>query len=248
MAKITTAGHRLTNGDALRSFLRELGRPSSSAPAFAPFKFRKDSKSAISGLPGASTLPSSLDTSTSSIEKSSKISFPPSSRDSPIFHQLKESSQSKDRSALDAPTCQEKEKTDVLWLLACSYVSDSDSSKSGSTTIHLSLPLPAQCQPLFSLPSEILPSLPRQNSDKDLLSISNKTNSISSPCPHRHSAPVDRSYLSGSPNSWLHQKIRACGEAIGISVDNSKEGWDSLITFAKDRDSTLGTPITYQKK
>ncbi|XXG62638.1 hypothetical protein AAC387_Pa05g0961 [Persea americana] len=228
MTKLTTTGHRLTNGDSLCSFLRDLGRPNSSSPAFTRFKYRKDSKSAISGLPAASTLLSSSDTSTSSVEKSSKISISSSSRD-PLFHQIKESSQSKDRSASDAPTCQEK--TDVLRLLARSYDLDSDSPKSSSAT-YPSLPSSPCSVPTTVLSafrdSVICPSLPsspcsvpttvlsafrdsvifpsRQSSNEYLLSISKKTNSTSSPCPHRHSALVDRSYLPESLNSWLPKK------------------------------------------
>ncbi|XXG73354.1 hypothetical protein AAC387_Pa07g2286 [Persea americana] len=159
---------------------------------------------------------------------------------------MRESSQSKDKSAPDAPTCQEKEKTDVLRLLARSTFRTLTPPYQVLLAIHLSLPLPAQCLLSSFRDSAISPS--RQNSDEDLLSISKKTNSISSLCPHRHSAPVDRSYLPRSPNLWLPQKIRACGEAIGISVDSSKRGWESLIAFAKDRDLALGRPVTYKKK
>ncbi|XXG42119.1 hypothetical protein AAC387_Pa01g2462 [Persea americana] len=190
------------------------------------------------------------------VEKSSQPSSPgshtsiaPSSRDPPIFHQIRESSHSKDRGALEAPTRQEKDRTDVLRLLALSYVSDYDSSKLGSAT-YPSLPsfpcsVPATILSAFR-DSVISPS--RQNSNEDLFSISKKTNSISSPCTHRHSAPADNSYLPGSPISRLPQKIRACGEAIGISVDSNNGGWESPIAFAKDRDSTLGRPVTQKKK
>ncbi|XXG59902.1 hypothetical protein AAC387_Pa04g1906 [Persea americana] len=39
-----------------------------------------------------------------------------------------------------------------------------------------------------------------------------------------------------SPNSWLSQKVRMCAQAIGVSVDNVKEGGDTLIAFANERD------------
>lgn len=30
-------------------------------------------------------------------------------------------------------------------------------------------------------------------------------------------------------NSWLTEKIRECGEMVGISIDKHKGGWDNLI-------------------
>lgn len=33
-------------------------------------------------------------------------------------------------------------------------------------------------------------------------------------------------------NPWLSQKIRQCGEVVGITVDNNKAGWESLLAFA----------------
>ena len=37
-------------------------------------------------------------------------------------------------------------------------------------------------------------------------------------------------------NPWLSQKVRQCGEVVGITVDNNKGGWESLLAFAHDRD------------
>lgn len=33
-------------------------------------------------------------------------------------------------------------------------------------------------------------------------------------------------------NPLLSQKIRQCGEVVGITVDNNKAGWESLLAFA----------------
>lgn len=37
-------------------------------------------------------------------------------------------------------------------------------------------------------------------------------------------------------NSWLHQIIRQCGEAIGISLESNKGGWKDLVEYAKSRE------------
>ena len=37
-----------------------------------------------------------------------------------------------------------------------------------------------------------------------------------------------------------------CGQAIGVSVDNVKEGWDTLIAFANERD--MSNKSVSQKK
>ncbi|XXG77015.1 hypothetical protein AAC387_Pa08g1253 [Persea americana] len=56
------------------------------------------------------------------------------------------------------------------------------------------------------------------------------------------SAPLDwgsgRHLSNQSQNTWLSQKIRQCGEVVGISFDNNQSGWQSLFAFAHGRDKS----------
>lgn len=39
-----------------------------------------------------------------------------------------------------------------------------------------------------------------------------------------------------SSNKWQCQKMRQCGEAVGLTVDGCKGGWDSLLAYAYTRE------------
>ena len=36
-------------------------------------------------------------------------------------------------------------------------------------------------------------------------------------------------------SDWLPEKLRLCGEVVGLSVSNCDKGWESLIEFAEGR-------------
>lgn len=42
--------------------------------------------------------------------------------------------------------------------------------------------------------------------------------------------------LHASNQEWLFQKIVQCVKAVGVTVDESKEGWASVIDFAQYRE------------
>lgn len=43
--------------------------------------------------------------------------------------------------------------------------------------------------------------------------------------------------LEESCSSWLSEKIRQCGEIVGVTVHNCERGWDSIVQFAQEEDS-----------
>lgn len=45
---------------------------------------------------------------------------------------------------------------------------------------------------------------------------------------------IDFTPAGESKEDWLPQKIVECGMVVGISVDNTKRGWDNLVSIAKD--------------
>lgn len=48
--------------------------------------------------------------------------------------------------------------------------------------------------------------------------------------------PIANSITKDHHNSWLTEKIRECGELVGISANKKKGGWDSLIAFVHNRE------------
>ncbi|KAJ8615873.1 hypothetical protein MRB53_035245 [Persea americana] len=43
--------------------------------------------------------------------------------------------------------------------------------------------------------------------------------------------------VGGIKSDWLPFKIKECGKIVGITVDNSKEGWSHLLAFAQEREN-----------
>lgn len=50
--------------------------------------------------------------------------------------------------------------------------------------------------------------------------------------------------LEFSQHQWLTDKMIDCGKAVGVSVGNSKDGWEKLITFAYGRDKENKAALT----
>lgn len=50
-----------------------------------------------------------------------------------------------------------------------------------------------------------------------------------------------------SQNCWIPNKMVQCGKIVGISVENCKGGWDSLVAFARDRDEQMSDQLTCSK-
>lgn len=46
---------------------------------------------------------------------------------------------------------------------------------------------------------------------------------------------------------WLTDKMKECGEAVGLSVNNSKKGWGDLIAFAHGREKENRTALALVK-
>lgn len=40
-----------------------------------------------------------------------------------------------------------------------------------------------------------------------------------------------------SKNQWLPQKMQQCSEAVGLSMDDCKGGWDSLLAFPHEKEA-----------
>lgn len=143
--------------------------------------------------------------------------------------------------------------TGALHLLASCYASDTDPAPSSSACSSQVTSCYAPTTPHSVLKvSASIPS-PRPTS----------TGGISTPTEahcraeifsSRHSPPsedrVNMPYPKAGPsatfypsnqspsNSWLSQKVIMCGQAIGVLVDNVKEGWESLVAFANERDTS----------
>lgn len=48
---------------------------------------------------------------------------------------------------------------------------------------------------------------------------------------------IDSTHAEESMEDWLPQKMVECGTVMGISLDNTKGGWDALVSFAKNREN-----------
>lgn len=46
---------------------------------------------------------------------------------------------------------------------------------------------------------------------------------------------------------WLTDKMKECGEAVGLSVNNSKKGWGDLISFSHGREKENRTALALVK-
>lgn len=53
--------------------------------------------------------------------------------------------------------------------------------------------------------------------------------------------------LEFSQHQWLTDKMKECGEAVGISVDTSKAGQGKLIAFAHGREKENRTTLTLER-